>query len=181
MSRRVARPYAAALFQVMERQGLAVLREVEGQLGTVAEVFAREPELVRVFEVPSVTVAAKRALLEAIGTACGLRVETRRMLAALAQHVRLRYLAEVAAAFRELVDRKEGVVRGRLELAVEPVPAQVAAVSDALQRVFAARVELEAERREELLAGFVVRVGSRVLDGSLRSQVERFAAAAAKE
>jgi len=38
------------------------------------------------------------------------------MLVALEHHVRLRYLDEVVAFFRELVDRKEGLVRGRVEL-----------------------------------------------------------------
>ena len=181
MSRRVARPYAAALFQVMEKQGLTVLRQVEDQLAAVAEVFRREPELVRVFEVPSVTLASKRALLDSIGSALALRPETRRLLSALAQHVRLRYLGEVASAFRDQVDRKDGVVRGRVELAVSPSPAQVEALTAAFQRLFASRVELETVVRGELLAGFVVRVGSRVFDGSLLAQVRHFAVSAAAE
>jgi F-type H+-transporting ATPase subunit delta len=181
MSRRVARPYAAALFAVMEREGLAVLREVEEQLAAVAELFAREPRLLRVFEVPSVSLSAKRELLEAIGTGLGLRAQTRRMLAALAQHLRLRFTPEVVSAFRDLVDRKAGMVRGRLELPTEPTAAQVETLAGALGQLVASRVELEPVVRRELLAGFVARVGSRVFDGSLRSQLRRFAAAAAQE
>jgi F0F1-type ATP synthase delta subunit len=43
------------------------------------------------------------------------------------------------------------------------------------------RIELDAKVREELLAGFIVRVGSRVFDGSLLAQVRRFASSAAGE
>lgn len=181
MSRRVARPYAAALFAVLEREGVGVLREVEAQLAAVAELFEREPRLLRVFEVPSVSPAAKRELLDAIGSGLALRAPARRMLAALAQHLRLRYTSEVVAGFRDLVDRKEGMVRGRLELPTEPTPSQVGALASALERVVASRVELEPVVRRELLAGFIARVGSRVFDGSLRAQLRRFAAAAARE
>ncbi len=181
MSRRIARPYAAALFAVLEGEGVAALRAVEGQLAAVAELFRREPRLLRVFEVPSVSLAAKRELLAKIGAALDLRVQTRRMLAALAQHLRLRYTPEVVSAFRDLVDRKEGMVRGRLELPTEPAPEQVATLASALTRVVGARVELEPVVRRELLAGFIARVGSRVFDGSVRSQLRRFAAAAAQE
>jgi F-type H+-transporting ATPase subunit delta len=181
MSRRVARPYAVALFQVTQRGGVAELRQIEAQLASVFELFRRAPDVLRVFEVPSVPPAAKRKLVTEIGQALGLRMETQRMLMALENHLRLRYLDEVVAYFRELVDRKEGIVRGRVELPSEPGKGEVAALENALAEALAARVELDVRVREELLAGFLVRVGSRVFDGSLLAQVRRFAASAAGE
>lgn len=181
MSRRVARPYAVALFEVTQKEGVAALREIEGHLASVSELFRRAPELLRVFEVPSVTPAAKRELVKTIAGTLSLRPETHRMLMALAQHVRMRYLNEVVAYFRELVDRKEGMVRGRVELPSGPSEQQVAALERALAAVVGVRIELDAKVREELLAGFIVRVGSRVFDGSLLAQVRRFAALAVGE
>ena len=181
MSRRVARPYATALFQVTQKEGLAALREVEEQLAAVAELFRLMPELVRVFEVPSVSPAAKLGLINTIAKTLSLRVEAQRMLVALEHHMRLRHLDEVVAFFRGLVDRKEGVVRGRVEL---PVPArqdQVAELAKALAELLDTRVELDVKLREELLAGFVVRVGSRVFDGSVLGQLRRFARSVAGE
>lgn len=181
MSRRVARPYAVALFEVTQKEGVPALRQIEGQLASVAELFRRAPELLRVFEVPSVAPATKRGLVVTIAKALSLRAETHRMLMALEHHVRLRYLDEVVAFFRELVDRKEGIVRGRVELPSGPNRQQVAALEEALAAALGARVALDARLREELLAGFVVRVGSRVFDGSLLAQVRRFAASAGGE
>jgi F-type H+-transporting ATPase subunit delta len=181
MSRRVARPYAAALYQVMEKEGIVALRDAEGQLEAVADMFRREPELLRVFEVPSVPPAAKRELIAAIGQTLSLRPEARRLLAALAQHVRLRFLPGVVAALREFNDRREGMVRGRLEMAVAPDKNEVAALEAALERLLAIRVELQVGVRRELLAGFVVRVGSWLFDGSLLAQVRRFTTSVAGE
>jgi F-type H+-transporting ATPase subunit delta len=157
------------------------LREIEGQLASVSELFRRAPELVRVFEVPSVAPAAKRELVTTIARTLSLRPEAHRMLMALQHHVRMRYLDEVVAFFRELVDRKEGIVRGRVEVPSGPDGKQVAALERALAAALGVRIELDAKVREELLGGFIVRVGSRVFDGSLLGQVRRFASAVANE
>ncbi len=180
MSRRVARPYAVALFEVTRREGVPALRELQGQLASVAEVLRRNPDLLRVFEVPSVPPAAKRALVDTMAKTLALRPEAHRMVQALEQHARLRYLEEIVGLFRELVDRKEGIVRGRVELPVAAREEQVRALERALTEAIGARVELEVKVRGELLAGFVVRLGSRVFDGSLLAQVRRFAASAAR-
>jgi F0F1-type ATP synthase delta subunit len=68
-----------------------------------------------------------------------------------------------------------------VELASGPNKQQVAALEEALAEAIGARVVLDARLREELLAGFVVRLGSRVFDGSLLAQVRRFASSAAGE
>jgi F-type H+-transporting ATPase subunit delta len=104
-----------------------------------------------------------------------LRVEARRLLAALAQHYRLRFLPQVVSAFRDLVDGVEGKVRGQVTLPAPPDPEQVATLARALQAMLGVRVELEAAVDPDMLAGFVVRLGSRVYDGSLRTQLEKFA------
>jgi F-type H+-transporting ATPase subunit delta len=178
MSRRIGRPYAAALFSVMIERAPQALRETLDQLEVVAEVFRREPALLRVFEVPTVTPGKKRELLQAIGTGVGLRVEVQRLLAALGQHARLRFLPDVAAAFRDLVERREGTMRGRVELPVAPTGAQIDALAAAITERVGVQVQLESAVRPELLAGFIVRLGSRVFDGSLRTRLARFAAEA---
>lgn len=179
MSRRIARPYAAALLQVLEREGTSALRQAEAQLDAVAAVLKGTPGLLRVFEVPTVSPADKRGLMTTIATALGARAEVARLLTIMTEHLRLRMLSEVVATFRERVDRKEGLLRGRLETPTVPRPEQVQALAAALSSRLGARVELEAELKPELLAGFVVRVGSLVLDGSLDAQLRRFAAEAA--
>lgn len=175
MSRRIARPYAAALFQVLEKQGLPSLREAERQLASVAQAFSQDRRLLRIFEIPSVPPATKRNLLHEIGLALKVRVEVQRLLAALMQHYRLRLLAEVVDALREMVDAKERMVRGVLHVPVAPSPDQTDLLQRALADVIGSRVELTVNERPELLAGFIVRIGSRVFDGSLRSQLAKFA------
>lgn len=178
MSRRVARPYAVALLEVTTKESVPSLREIEAQLAAVAELFRAAPDLLRVFEVPSVPPATKLRLLDSVAETMALQPVCRRLLVALEHHVRLRFLGEVVDVFRSLVDSREGMVRGRVELPVPPTPQQVRQLGDAIAQTLGSRVELEAKVTPELLAGFVVRVGSRVFDGSLLAQVRRFASTA---
>lgn len=176
MSRRIARPYAAALYSVLEKEGATVLRQAEGQLAAVAEVLRQDPAFLRAFEVPSVAPASKRDLITAVAKAAEARPETTRLLLVMTEHVRLRFLPEVLEVLRTLTDRREGLQRGRVEVPASLDPSQVAALNAAMTRLLGNRVELQAEVRPSLLAGFVVRVGSRVWDASIEAQLRRFAA-----
>ncbi|MCU0290838.1 MAG: ATP synthase F1 subunit delta [Thermoanaerobaculaceae bacterium] len=176
MSRRIARPYAAALYHVLEKEGVTVLRQAETQLAAVAEVLRQDPAFLRAFEVPSVTPTSKRELITTVAKAVGLRPETTRLLEVMTEHVRLRFLPEVVDMLRTLADRREGLQRGRVEVPAALDPSQVAALNTAMAHLLGGRVELAAEVRPSLLAGFVVRVGSRVWDASIEAQLRRFAA-----
>lgn len=176
MSRRIARPYASALFAVLEKEGAAALRQAESQLAAVAEVLRQDPAFLRAFEVPSVTPVSKRNLISTVAKAVGLRPETTRLLVVMTEHVRLRFLPEVVDLLRTLTDRREGLQRGRVQVPVALDPSQVAALNAAMTYLLGNRVELAAEVQPSLLAGFVVRVGSRVWDASIEAQLRRFAA-----
>lgn len=178
MSRRIARPYASSLFSVIEKEGIPALREVERQLAVVAEVLRQEPRLLAAIEVPSVTRARKTEIVTALSGAAGLRPEAARLLQIMAGHMRLRYLSTVVAMLGELADRKEGLQRGKVLLPTAPERTHIDALAATMTRLLGTRVELTVEVRPELLAGFVVRVGSRVWDGSLDAQLRRFAAGA---
>lgn len=178
MSRRVARPYASSLVSVLEKEGIAALREVERQLAAVAEVFRLEPRLLAALEVPSVSRTRKAEIVAALSRAAELRPEAGRLLQIMAGHMRLRFLSTVVTVLGELTDRKEGLQRGKVLLPAALDPSHVTALAATMTHLLGTRVELAAEVRPELLAGFVVRVGSRVWDGSLDAQLRRFAAGA---
>jgi F-type H+-transporting ATPase subunit delta len=84
-------------------------------------------------------------------------------------------VSDVAAAFRALIDRKDGMSRAAVELPVAATAEQLKALAATLGTLLGTRVELESKVQPDLLAGFVVKVGSTVYDGSLRTQLRRFA------
>lgn len=175
MSRRVARPYAQALFSVVMPEGPEALKAANEAVARAAAAFASVPELLRAFEVPTVAQRQKAALLRDVARILELPVKVERLLVALQSHYRLRYLPAVAEEFSRLCDRFFGLVRGKVWVAAPLQPDQLEALERALTRVVGSQVSLEQEENPELLAGFVVRLGSLVFDGSLKRQLQLFA------
>jgi F-type H+-transporting ATPase subunit delta len=175
MSRRIARPYAQALFAVAKPQGGEALREVNEALQRAAAAFTLLPQLVRAFEVPTLSTKKKAALLEEVVRTLALPPLVARLLFVLQSHYRLRFLPAVAEAFAQACDAFFGVMRGKVEVPGPLEAEKRAALERVLAQLVGSQVVLEHEERPELLAGFVVRLGSLVFDGSLKRQLERFA------
>lgn len=175
MSRRVARPYTQALFAVVKPQGGEALKRASTALAEVAALFSALPELLRAFELPSLPQRQKANLLRKISERLALPVEVERLLLVLQGHYRLRVLALVAEEFQRNCDQFFGVTRGKV---ITPAPLskeKLAALGGVFQRLLGGEVVLEQEVKKELLAGFVVRLGSLVFEGSLKGYLERFA------
>lgn len=174
MSRQLARPYAQALFSVVKPEGAEALKVTSEAVARAAAAFASVPDLVRAFEVPTLSRKQKSELLKAVSRELGLPLKVERLLVAMQSHYRLRYLPLVAEEFGLLCDRFFGVVRGRVLVPVPVRPEQLTALERALDRVVGTRVVLAQQEKPELLAGFVVRLGSLVFDGSLKRQLQLF-------
>lgn len=175
MSRKVARPYARALFAVVKPQGEEALRRVGAALAEVAELFSALPELLRAFELPSLSPRQKASLLRDLSKHLALPVEVERLLLVLQAHYRLRALALVAEEFQGNCDQFFGVTRGKVATPTPLSKEKLEALARVLRGVVGGEVVLEQEVKEELLAGVVVRLGSLVFDGSLKRYLEKFA------
>ncbi|MGQ9751141.1 MAG: ATP synthase F1 subunit delta [Thermoanaerobaculaceae bacterium] len=175
MSRKVARPYAQALFAVVKPQGEEALKRAGAALVEVASLFSALPELLRAFELPSLAQRRKVTLLRDLSKRLGLPVEVERLLLVMQAHYRLRVLASVVEEFQRNCDQFFGVTRGKVATPTSLSKEKLKALAGVLRGVVGGEVVLEQEVKEELLAGFVIRLGSLVFDGSLKRHLERFA------
>jgi len=167
--RRIARRYARALVDAAVAAG--VFSEVLLVLEALVEAIRLDPRLRRVLATRSLSPSAKEAALtEALS---GAPEVLQRFIRLLAREGRIELLPEVLDAVRAERDRREGVVCGVLELArpedEEYVPQ--------LKAQFAARLgndlRLEVRHVPELIAGFRLRAGGVLFDGSVAGQLDR--------
>ena len=140
-----------------------------GDLEALAEAAAQEgfSELV---ESPKLSVEQKREALTQILPALspeGLNLATllvaKGRLAALA--------APIAAEFHRLLDVHRGIVRAEVVTAVEADQAERGRIEQWLVDVTGKEVRLEYRTDPELVGGMVVKIGDRVVDGSVRSKL----------
>ena len=168
-----AMPYAKALFEVVKASGPGRLEEVASELDRVAEVVRTVPEFQRALTTPTVPVESKSSILEAVLDELQITEPTRRFLHVVQQHYRMEHMADIAATFRDLVDRSEGRTRATVEVASSLDPQAQQQIEGTLTRALGGDVVADFAINPELLAGLRVQVGSKVFDGSLAGQVDR--------
>jgi F-type H+-transporting ATPase subunit delta len=173
MARFRALPYAKALFEVVRDGEPGRFEAVADELDAVAQTLEEVPDFHRALTTPTVPVETKSEILDAVMDSLGIQAPTRRFLHVVQQHYRMEHMTDIAAAYRELVDRAAGRTRASIEVAGELPEGERERVVQGLAQVLGIDVVASFENKPELLAGFRVQVGSKVFDGSLVGQVDR--------
>ena len=167
----IARPYARAAFEeASASKQLAVWAEALRTAGIVVQD-RRVAELLGNPAVGSEELA--QLLIDLAGAE--LDEHGRNFVRTLADYGRLSYLPEIAALFAQLKDEAEGVIDVTVTSAVALESAQRATLSAALERRLSRRVRLQCDTDPQLIGGAVLRAGDLVIDGSLRTRLERIA------
>jgi F-type H+-transporting ATPase subunit delta len=167
----IARPYARAAFQ--EARRTAALDPWSQALATAAAV-VRDPRVEALLGNPHVTPAELAALV--IGIAGPkLPEEGANFVRTLAANHRLGFLPQIAALFDQLKDAEQGVADVTVTSAAPLDAGQRRTLSDALARRLRKTVRLHCSTDESLIGGAVLQSGDLVIDGSLRSRLERIA------
>jgi F-type H+-transporting ATPase subunit delta len=168
-SETVARNYAEAVFQLGEGSG-NVERYAE-LLDAVAAAVEQTPKVQAVLMSPRVPKSQKARLL---GEA--LRDTPREFvlfLQALVKRGRQQLLREIATEYMNLLDRKLDRVRAGVTLARSPDDKLKRSIQESLSRQLGKQVIPAFTVDPDILGGTIVRVGERVLDGSLRRRMTK--------
>jgi F-type H+-transporting ATPase subunit delta len=164
----IARPYAAALFQASEAAEAA---QFVSQLDMLARV-ADDSGLRQFAANPKVT--QEQILGVVSGVAGGeLASKLRNLLLAVIENGRLGVLPEIAAQFRALVNERSGTSEAHIASAFPLDAAQVAELTQALEKRFGRKLEATVDVDPTLIGGVRVTVGDEVLDTSVRARLEQ--------
>jgi F-type H+-transporting ATPase subunit delta len=169
----IARPYARAAFQRAQAQKR--LAQWAQALNTAAAV-VQDARVQALLNDPLVTPAQLAELVSSIAGG-SLDEDVRNFVQTLAENRRLGYLPEIAAIFNELKDAEEGVVDVTVTSAAPLDQQQQLTLSEALARKLKRQVRLHCETDPALIGGAVLRAGDLVIDGSLRTRLDRIATA----
>ena len=165
----IARNYAEALLVLAQRdKGLDGWGEAINGVVTAMENDAR---LRRFLEAPQISAAEKNAV---IGKAFSGKLPKTmvRFLQKLVQNRRQMLLPQIAIEYGNLVDEASGRIHAQVTLSREASDGDRKVIADQLSRAFAKTVVPHLSVNPELLGGVVVRVGDRVMDGSVRKRLK---------
>ena len=163
--------YAVALFELARDQD--VLDVVAGDLGDLRSMLQESADLRRLIRSPVLSREEQGRALKAVAERAGFAALTQQFLGLLAHKRRLFALPEVIAAYQAMLGEHRGEVSAEVVSAVALSDDQVAAVKEQLSKAVGQSVTLATAVDPNLLGGLVVRVGSRMLDASLRTKLQR--------
>lgn len=168
----VARRYARALFAVGKEKGLEELEAYGKDLAAVTETLDESPQLLRIFRNPIFGVEEKKGLVEKIASKAGLGQMVQNFLNLLTDKERLGILPDISDYYGSLLDAEKGVVRGELITAVDLADAKQDEIRKSLEAKSDQKLILDFNVNKDILGGAVLRVGDKVLDASLRAQLD---------
>lgn len=167
----LAARYAAALFELADDK--KQLHQTAADLTTLKAMLAESADLRSLLRNPLLTREAKGRAMLALVQRVTLGDLVRRFVAVLAQNRRLDVLGHVIDAYLNQLAKRRGEATAQVSVARPLSARQQRDLVEALRRSVGGRVALDIKIEPALLGGMVVRVGSRMLDSSLRTKLQR--------
>jgi F-type H+-transporting ATPase subunit delta len=166
----IAKRYAKGLFAVGEKDGK--YKNYLQQLHEILGIIEKEPRIGRALMLPLFEMDKRKALLSDFMGAVGAAQPVAALLGLLLEKNRMNYLPLMRDAYEEMVDDREGRIKG-IGYSAYPVPDKVKSrIEEALGARFNKKVQLQIKEDKDLIGGIKVIVGGMRIDGSVRRQLE---------
>jgi len=161
--------YAAALFELAGEQH--AVDAVSADLAAFRKAMAANADLARVVKSPVFSREDQGKALKAVLEKLGANALTTQFVLLLAAKRRLFALTGIIRAYESLVAKSRGETHAEITSARPLADAELAAIKSALKARLGREPRLDAKVDPALLGGLVVKVGSRMIDSSLRTKL----------
>jgi F-type H+-transporting ATPase subunit delta len=166
----LSRRYAHALSLAVPQEEWERIRQELKELSRVVS----ESGVLSILETARLSQQRRRELLMELAEGLGLSSVVQRFFLLLDRKRRLLLLPQIADAFSQMIEEKEGVVEAEGECTREFLPEERKVIERFFEREAKKRLKITWRLNPELKAGFRVRVGSRIWEGSIRHDLDRW-------
>ena len=167
----LAERYAAALFELADEQH--ALDAVAGDMRELRAMLQASGDLMRLMRSPVLSRAEQGKAMAALAADAELSKLTADFIAIVARNRRLFAVPAMIEAYLDKLAARRGEVTAEIVAAQPLTKAQEDALGEQLRRVVGGRVTMDVRVDPSLLGGMVVKIGSRMVDGSLKGQLQR--------
>jgi len=163
--------YATALFDLADER--KELDAVAKDLRALAAMLAESADLARLIRSPVLSRDAQGAGISAVAERAGFSTITENFLKLVAANRRLFALPGMITGYLAILAARRGEIRAEVTAAQALSPAQVDAITENLKRAVGSKVAVEIRQDPSIIGGLIVKVGSRMVDGSLGAKLDR--------
>lgn len=166
----VAGRYALALYELADEK--KATEEVAGHLASFATLIAASQDLERFIKSPVFSAEEQVKALTALLAKAGITGITANFLKLVAQKRRLFALSDMIADYHKLNDFAKGLTRAEVTVAEPLKDEHVKALKTAIVELMGGKsVDVAVKVDPAILGGLIVRLGSRMADGSLKTKL----------
>lgn len=162
--------YATALFGLASESGS--VDAVADDMAALERAIAGSTDLQGLIKNPLLGRDDQIRGIVAIAEKAGFNPLSCKFLGLVANNRRLFFVSQMIKDFAKLVSVARGEISADVASAAPLTDAQIGRVKDALAEVVGQDVKLRTSVDESLLGGLVIKVGSRMIDNSLRTKIQ---------
>lgn len=168
----ISKRYARALFELAKGRG--VLEQVERDMNFVWAMLQRDERLLKLLSHPMISTHRKVELLHEHfdGSVDGLLM---RFIELLVRRGRITQLAHILSIFRDLMDEWRGVLNVEVRSAIELSDSEIERIRQWAGKVWGKGIVIRSRVDEDIIGGLVIKVGDRLLDLSLKGELDAIA------
>jgi len=163
--------YASALFELADEK--QAHDTVAKDLRDLRQLIDGSEDLARFIKSPLYSRDEQVAALDAILQKAGTGDLARRFALTVAKNRRLYALTGMIDAYLAILAKRRGEVTAKVSVARPLAAAEAQRLEETLRRAIGSKVKIETRIDPSLLGGLVVQVGSRLVDASLRTKLNR--------
>jgi len=163
--------YALALLELAEEKKSldAVAEDLRGLKGLLAE----SEDLQRLIHSPRFGRDDQAKAMQAVLDKAGAGDLTKRFVSVVIANRRLFALSDIATAYLNELARRRGEITAEVTAARALTDAQKDKLVESLKKAVGAKVQVDVKVDASLLGGLIVKVGSRMVDGSIKTKLAK--------
>jgi F-type H+-transporting ATPase subunit delta len=167
----VAKRYAQALFELgSEGSNVAGLTE---DIKKIASAYQASAELRSAVDNPLVSESQRLAVMKELADKLALSPTAKNAIGFITTRRRIAALPLIAKELARMSDERSGIVRATVTSAAPLSETYFQKLQREVERLTGKKVLLERKQDPSLIAGVVVRIGDRVIDGSAKARLEQ--------
>lgn len=169
LSASIAGRYATALFELAQESG--ALDKAEADIAALSDALEASEDLRSLIASPIYSRDDQARAMSAVGKALGLSDLTGNLIGLMASKRRLFVLPQLVATFRALMAEHRGEVTAEVTAAKKLTKAQLDSLAKTLKGAIGREINLNVKVDEDIIGGLIVKVGSKMIDTSIRSKL----------
>lgn len=167
----LAARYAGALFELAGATDKATQSRTRQDMAALGTMLKTSPDFARIVRSPVIDAATQADALQAVLAEAKISDMVTKFIALVTRNRRIYALGAMVKAYAALGAQADGQMRAEIIAAEKLSPAQEKNLHAQLKKTFGQDVHMQLKIDPRILGGLIVKMGSRMIDGSLRTKL----------